>query len=319
MTDLKIERLPEVECPVMVLGFSGWMDGGRVSTATVGYLGERLGAERLGEIDAGDFQIFNFPVATLPITIYVEDGHAIVAPVSPMESAAAFRPHCRIANGRLEKLVLPANRFFASEKHGVALFSGEEPHMRWRSYSDCVFEVAERIGVRQMYFVGSVAGPVPHTREPRIRSSLTNDARREEFEALGIAFTDYEGPSSIVTYLMQHAPDHGIEFANLVAEIPHYPFIEMPTYPRSIVTVVAALRSLLGLDLDMTELMDAADVVERRLNEVMADNEEFSRLATKLEEAYDIEPSEADEALLRNLIDSLDLGGENESDEPAHE
>lgn len=312
MSDLRIERLPEGECPVMVLGFSGWMDGGRVSTATVGYLAESLQAQRLGEIDAGDFQIFNFPVATLPITIYIEDGQAIVAPVSPMESAAAFRPHCRIANGRLEKLVMPSNRFFASEERGIALFTGDEPHMRWRSYAECVFEVAERIGVRQMYFVGSVAGPVPHTREPRIHSSLTSDAQRGELEALGIAFTDYEGPSSIVTYLMQCAPDRGIEFANMVVEIPHYPFIEMPTYPRSIVTVVAALRTILGLELDMTELMDAADVVQRRLDEVMADNAEFSRLVTQLEEAYDLAPSDADESLLRNLLDSLDLGSESD-------
>ncbi len=312
MPDLNIERLPEVECPAMVLGFSGWMDGGRVSTATVGYLGERLRAERMGEIDAGDFQIFNFPVATLPITIYLEDGEAIVAPVGPMESAAVFRPHCRIANGRLERHVMPANRFFTSEQHGLALFTGDEPHMRWRSFADCIFEVAERIGVRQMYFVGSVAGPVPHTREPRIRSSLTSDARREKLEAIGIAFTDYEGPSSIVTYLMERVPDRGIEFTNLVVEIPHYPFIEMPTYPRSIVTIVAALRSILGLDLDMTELMDAADVVARRLNEVMDENHEFRQLVTTLEEAYDLEPTDADESLLRNLIDGLDLSGESE-------
>ncbi len=315
MSDLRIDRVPEGECPVMILGFTGWMDGGRVSTATVGYLREKLGAQRFAAIDSGDFQIFNFPVSTLPITVFLEDeGRAIVAPVSPMESAAAFRPHIKIVDGRIEQLVFPQNRFFVAEGSGIALFSGEEPHIRWRSYADCMFEVATNIGVRHMIFAGSVAGPVPHTRKPRIRSTVTDDGRRAELAALGIEFTNYEGPSSIVTALARRAPDLGIEFTSLVVEIPHYPFIEMPTYPRSIASMATVLNSLLGQEIGLTDLHEAAGVVDRRLSEVMAENDEFAQLVAKLEEAYEYESSGADETLLRQLIESIDIDIDHEGD-----
>jgi len=94
---------------------------------------------------------------------------------------------------------------------------------------------------------------------------------------------------------------------SLVVEIPHYPFLEMPTYPRSILKTAGTLDDLLALDLDLTDLDEAAEEADRKLDAVMADNDEFRELVAKLEEAYEYEETPGDERLLRRLIDSIDL------------
>ena len=45
--ELKVEQKPELSNPVLLLGFSGWMNGGQVSTGTVEYLIEKFQAHML--------------------------------------------------------------------------------------------------------------------------------------------------------------------------------------------------------------------------------------------------------------------------------
>ena len=97
---------------------------------------------------------------------------------------------------------------------------------------------------------------------------------------------------------------------SLVVEVPHYPFLDLPTYPRSILKAASALSKLLHLDLSLADLYQSADEAEAKLNAVMEENDEFKELVTKLEEAYDLAESSADETLLRRLIDGIDLDGD---------
>lgn len=311
MDDLIMDERPKVENPVMLVGLTGWMDAGHVSTGTIGYMRERLGARCFAQIDPMDFYIFNFPVTTLPISIYLDDGRPVVTPINPMEFAALFRPHCRIEEGLVEEVSYPANEFWVAEEHNLIMFTGEEPHLRWGAYCDCIFGLCEELGVRDVYFVGSVASPVPHTREPRISVSVSDPLVKQRFDGAGFRFSKYEGPSSIITSLTYHAPEVGLSWSNLVVEVPHYPFLEMPTYPQSILKATSALQQLVGVELDLSDLERAAQAARRKLDELMDTNEDFATLVAKLEEAYDYTVTEEDEELLRRLIDGLDLEGES--------
>ena len=50
--ELNIYKKPNFDSPRLLLGFSGWMDGGEVSTGTVKCLIDKLGAQRFAEIGA---------------------------------------------------------------------------------------------------------------------------------------------------------------------------------------------------------------------------------------------------------------------------
>lgn len=312
MENLAIYETPELDSPRMILGFTGWMDGGGVSTGTVNYLAEKLQAPKLADIASPEFYILNFPVSTVPITVLTDRGTALVSSVNPMEFAAIFRPHTQIRDGIIQELRFQKNEFRYSESANLVLFSGEEPHIRWREYCDCIFAVARQFQVQEFYFVGSVASPIPHTRAPRVHASVATEALKEKLREFDIGFGDYEGPAGLVTFLSMLSVDEGIEMSNLVLEVPHYPFLDMPAYPKSILKAVSVLCRLLDLDIPSPDLVTAADRTEDKLNEAMAENEAFNELVKKLEEAYDSEEAAGSEDLLRRLIEGIDLSGDHD-------
>src|SRR5207245_389974 len=100
------------------------MDGGDVSTGTVRRLVDLLQAAAMAEIDADPFYLYNFP--------------------GSMEVAALFRPVLEIEGGLVTDLELPSNVFYCHEPANLILFLGKEPNLRWRTFGDCVLELARR-------------------------------------------------------------------------------------------------------------------------------------------------------------------------------
>jgi len=314
MENVIIHETPDLQNPRMILSCTGWMDGGGISTGTVAYLAEKLQAPKLAEIASPDFYIMNFPVATIPMTILTERGQTLISSINPMEFAAIFRPHTKIDDGIIREVKFPENVFRYSESANLVLFSGEEPHIRWREYCDAIFAVARHFQVRELYFVGSVASPIPHTREPRVHASVASEALKQKLKEFDMSFGEYEGPAGLVTFLSLLSVDEGLEMSNLVLDVPHYPFFDMPRYPKSLLKAISLLCRLLDLSIDLSDLIAASDTAEDKLNQVMEENADFANLVKKLEDAYDSEEAADDEHLLRRLIDDIDLGGEEEQD-----
>lgn len=252
--------------PRLVMGFSGWMDGGDVSTGTVKVLVDKLYARRVAEIDHQGFYIYNFPGA--------------------MEVTALFRPHCRIKKGIVREFAFPENAFMVVESEELILFAGKEPNMNWIEYADCVFAACREFGVREIYFIGSVAGLVPHTRDPQFFCSVSDAQMKPRWENLGVKFSDYEGPASIVTYLTTRARAEGIEMVSLVATVPAY---VQGTNPKCVAAAARRVAGILGVHIELDDLQAAADEFERRLTEVVQEQPELAESVTKLEQDYDNE------------------------------
>jgi PAC2 family len=152
---LRIHHRPPLDQATLVLAFTGWMDGGDVSTGTVRRLVDVLGAKPFADIDPEPYCIFNFP--------------------GSMELAALFRPHVKIEDGRISRLDMPENVFYCHEPANLVLFLGREPNLRWRGFGDAVLELARLTAVRRVLFVGSFGGSVPHTREPRLYVTCSDE------------------------------------------------------------------------------------------------------------------------------------------------
>jgi proteasome assembly chaperone (PAC2) family protein len=266
MGSLIIHERPSLEAPSMIIGFSGWMDGGDVSTGTIEYLKNKLKANKFAEIDPGEFYIFNLP--------------------GGMEQVAQFRPYTKIKDGLLIDFEYPRNEFFADQKSRVILFSGKEPNLRWDEYANCIFQLAEEFDVRKIYFVGSFAGATPHTREPRITCSVFGEEQKVSLKEQDVRFTNYEGPASIATLLNKFSKEKGIEMANLVAEIPAYIQVRNP---RGIEAVIKRLVRILDLDIDLNDLHRTSLEFEKNIDKALVKQPILTEQVKKLEDNYDSE------------------------------
>jgi len=269
---LSIRCRPALRKATLVLAFSGWMDGGDVSTGTVSRLILLLDAQPFAHIDPEPFYLFNFP--------------------GSMETAALFRPHVEIEEGLVKTCEMPSNVFSASESANLVLFVGKEPNLLWRTYADCIFQLAHEVDVRRILFVGSFGGSVPHTREPRLYITCSDAALLGEMDQYGLRRSGYRGPGSLTSYLMSRAPAEGLEMVSLVAEIPSY--LQGPN-PRCIEAVSRRLAKMLKLSLDLASLRQASTEWELQISSIIEENKELAKTVRQLEEAYDSELLEQEE------------------------
>lgn len=268
MEDNRLSMVREADAAgaSLVLGFSGWMDGGDVSTGTVRYLIDKLHAHELARVNPEGFYIYSFP--------------------GSMEVTSMFRPHCRVEKGIIAEFEPPANTFYWAELQNLILFLGKEPNTGWQAYSNAVFEICRRYEVSQIFFVGSVASAAPHTREPRVSCSASTEEFRDRLSEVGLRPVDYEGPASFVTYLTVRAAERGFRMATLVAGLPAY----VQGYnPRCVLTMVRLLGGFLDLHLKVSDLQGLADAYLDKLNELVAGEEELAEKIAELERQYDRE------------------------------
>ncbi len=277
---LDIKAYPEIDGARIVLGFTGWMDGGDVSTGSVKYLSEKLGARTLGAVQPHGFYIYNFP--------------------GSMEISALFRPRCEITDGIVHTYEPPENVFRYDDANRLILFSGKEPNLAWEDFADCLFRLGETFRTRAFYFVGSYAGVVPHTRDPRLYASVSDPEMKAELEPHGFRFTDYEGPAHFATYLTRAAADRGLKMAALVAEIPAYIH---GTNPRCVEAVARTLAGILSIQINTDDLRQTSDGFEAKVNEAINEKPDLAEMIRKMETEYDSEMFETQMGDLKEWLE----------------
>ncbi len=263
---LNIYKRPNFNSPRLLVGLSGWMDGGEVSTGTVKFLIDKLVAQKFAEIKPEGFYIYNFP--------------------GSMEMTALFRPYTKIKDGLIQSYEIPTDTFFYNEENDLILFSGKEPNLQWEEFAECIFSLCEQFGVQMIYFIGSIAGLVPHTREPRFFCSVSHAELKETFRHYGVKFTNYEGPASIITYLTTNCNKRDLNMVSLVATIPAY---VQGNNPKCIEAVTRRLAGILDLQVKLDDLRIASDEFERKLSDIVQEQPELESNINKLEEDYDNE------------------------------
>lgn len=259
-------RKPTFRAGTMLLALTGWMDGGDVSTGTIGQIMRGRSPVEVARIDPRGFYIESFPAS--------------------MEMAALLRPHVRYVGGLIEAYETASNLVRCDPGAELAFFSGREPHLEWGAFADAVYEAAHALAVSRIIFVGSFGGAVPHTREPRLYGSVSHRHLLDLLHGNALRPSSYEGPASFATHLLSRAPREEIEMLSLVAEIPGY---LQGTNPMCIAAVCRRLARILRIPIDVESLRQAATDWELRVTEAVADNDELASTIRSMEEQYDSE------------------------------
>ncbi len=260
---LIVSEFPEEPVERMVVAFRGWPDAGDAATATLNYLLAAFGAEKFAEIDPEEF--FNF---------------------------AQERPRSTRSRDGARHLQWPANEFFLwrgnSQSPPVALYLGAEPHLRWRTFSSLVADIARRCGVRSVVHIGALLDAVPHTRAIRFTGTSTNRSIQAKFDTGKIRSSNYQGPSGITLPISESLAARGISYTSLWGHVSHY-LHATPNFRVSL-GLARNLSHLLAMPIDLSDLYGMADTFDREVEKVIAEDEQLSKYIATLEERYDAAP-----------------------------
>jgi proteasome assembly chaperone (PAC2) family protein len=291
--ELRIHSRPELEKPVLIAAFRGWNDGAQAASLAAGYLAKNWDAEQFAEIDPENF--FDFQ---------------------------ATRPHVSLEDGMTRRIDWPETGFYHARPEGfdrdIVLLLGIEPNLRWRTFSDLVVGLASELEVELMITLGALLADVPHTRPAPVTGSATDS---ELVERLGLSASRYEGPTGIVGVLHDHCREAGIPSASLWAAVPHY--VSLTPSPRAAVALCERLASLIGVDVDVEELEEAAQSYEEQVSEAVASDEETASYVEELERRSDSIEESTDlpsgDALAAELTRFLRERDEEDGDDAARE
>jgi predicted ATP-grasp superfamily ATP-dependent carboligase len=281
--ELRIHGRPELERPVLLAAFRGWNDGAQAASLAAGYLAKTWGAEQFAEVDPEDF--FDFQ---------------------------ATRPHVSLEDGLTRRIDWPETGFYHARPEGLdrdlVLLLGIEPNLRWRTFTDLVVGLAQELEVELMITLGALLADVPHTRPAPVTGSASDE---ELVQRLGLSASRYEGPTGIVGVLHDACRQADIPSASLWAAVPHY--VSLTPSPRAAVALCERLGSLIGVEVDVDELEEAAQSYEEQVSEAVASDEEtasyveeLERRADSIEESSDLPSGDALAAELTRFLRERD-------------
>jgi proteasome assembly chaperone (PAC2) family protein len=258
MSELIVSSRPDLRRPVLVAAFRGWNDGGQGATLGAGYLARQWEAETFAEIDPENFYDFQ-----------------------------AVRPQVSLEEGLTRRLEWPSNSFLHApipdlDRDAVILL-GVEPNLRWKTYSRLVVELAQDLGVELVVTLGSLLADVPHTRPAPVSAAASEPSLVEE---LGVEPSRYEGPTGIVGVLLDGCRQADLPSVSLWAAVPHY--VSLAPSPRAALALCRRFGELVGTDIDLAELEQAAEEYNEQVTEAVASDSETASYVEELERRVDL-------------------------------
>jgi proteasome assembly chaperone (PAC2) family protein len=241
--------------PVVVAALDGWTDAGQGGSLAAAELRAQIDGHRIGDFD--------------PDALY---------------DYRDRRPLIDIDRGLLgdpEWPTLEVDHLSPAGGPDIVLITGGEPDLSWRRLCDDVVELARSIGARRYVGLGSVPGPVPHTRAVRL---VVTSSSTDILEEMGRPHERVIVPASAQVMIESSLRDAGLETVGMWARIPHYVATD---YPEGAQVLLRSVARHLGIDLDATVLDEDVADNRQRLDAAAEGSPEVQSHITALEESYD--------------------------------
>ena len=256
-----ISDSPALEHPTLIAAFGGWNDAADAATWAVKFLINQWDAQPFAEIDPETF--FDF---------------------------SESRPQVRVAGGAIRQMSWPSNRFYArreppttdEERHDIVLFLGEEPQLRWRTFTQEMLEVCQQVGIEQIILLGALVAEVPHTAPVQISGTATRAPILRQMSRNGIERANYNGSTGILTVIQDSARKMGMPTVSLWGVAPHY-ISATPNLPVS-EALLRKLDILQGFNLQLKDLSRAAQRFNQRVSSLVAEDPDVSAYVHELEQ-----------------------------------
>jgi proteasome assembly chaperone (PAC2) family protein len=252
---LELDAVPELREPVFVVALSGWVDAGMTGAGTIAVLDEQLESkEQFGRIELADLMDLQ---QTRP-TVHLVDG----------VSREIVWPKIELTSGKLGR--------------DVVLCIGPEPSLRWRAVLGELVGIAQQLRVSRAFTVGGIPSMASHRRPVAVLATATSE---ELIAEVGAWRQDYTGPTGAQSVLQVMLGAVGIPTVGLWAQVPHY--VSGGASPPAIRSVLARLRELGGVSVDLSALDEQAQAYSDRVDEGLAERPDVVEVIQAIEEGTD--------------------------------
>jgi proteasome assembly chaperone (PAC2) family protein len=248
---------PNLDQPYLILGFEGWPNAAEISSFALTHLIESTKARKFASIAYEDF----YQISSSRLVGVVKEG-------------------------KLTELKFPGNHFYYlknSPSTDLILFYGIEPHLRWNAFATLLLDLAEQFRVRQIFMIGGTYDYIPHTVPPVVSALYNQEDLKEEVIQSGLALTEYSGPVSIHTFVLDAARKRGFKAISLWGHAPQYLQTKNVKVAYS---VLKSLTDLTGMEIDLTELRRASDFFDQQVSQLVEQDPKLHEVVKKLEELY---------------------------------
>jgi proteasome assembly chaperone (PAC2) family protein len=248
---------PTLHKPYLIIGFEGWPNAAEVSSFALQHLIDSLEAKKFASIPTENFY-----------------------------QISSLRPMAVIKEGRLIELKSPGNHFYYVKNplsNDLILFYGVEPHLRWNVFADLLLDLAERFHVMQIFTIGGTYDYIPHTYPPMVSALFNHEELREKVIQAGLGLTEYSGPISIHTFILEAAKKRDLKAVSLWGHAPQY------LQTKNVKVACSVLKRLIDLtqiEVNLSELENASEYFEQQVNHLVEHDPKLQEIISKLEEVY---------------------------------
>jgi proteasome assembly chaperone (PAC2) family protein len=248
---------PILNKPYLIIGFEGWPNAAEVSSFALQHLIDSLKANKFA-------------------SILIENFYQI----------SSLRPMAVIKEGRLLELKFQSNHFYYVKNdisNDLILFYGVEPHLRWSVFADLLLDLAVKFNVMQIFTIGGTYDYIPHTYPPMVSALFNHEELRERVIEAGLGLTEYTGPISIHTFILEAAKKRGMKAVSLWGHAPQY------LQTKNVKVACSVLKRLIDLtqiEVDLSELENASEYFEQQVNHLVEHDPKLQEIISKLEEVY---------------------------------
>lgn len=259
MTDDSLRWLappPDLHEPVLIVGLTGWIDAGGAAQAAIEAIRHESEATPIAEFDDD---------------VYVD--YRARRPVMELREGLNSVLHW-------ERITLATCA--DSTGHDLLILSGPEPDTSWHRFTRIVGELATELGVAQMAHLGAYPFAVPHTRQPRLSVSSPS---QDVLARVTLLRSSIDVPAGAAAALEHEMHERGIPSLGIWAQVPHY--ITSLSYPAASAALLDGLREATGVVIDAAALRGEVVTQRRRLDDLVAGNDEHAKMVGQLEQLYD--------------------------------
>jgi len=232
---VRIFARPRLKSPVML---ASWPGIGNVSVIVATYLLRKLDFKDLGEVEPSAFF----------------DAIGVVA-----------------RDNIVEEPQFPQSQFYYwKNKAGssdIILFIGEDqPLTKGYELANCVLDVAERFKAQRVYTCAAALSRMHHSEQSRVWGVVTSPHMSQELDSYGLAQKGNLQISGLNGLLLGVAKERSMEGICLLGEVPMY--ATRIQNPVAAVAVLEVLTKILDIEIDITELADAARETASRIKQM---------------------------------------------------